>query len=87
MSPARTAIVWFLFPHKPYSRSPSRSNARTGAERQRAYRARKAGGEPSVRYRKPKDRRTRQRRWRDAVQEVFDVRADCQVWLDDLPQG
>jgi hypothetical protein len=40
-----------------------------------------------VRYRKPKDRRTRQRRWRDAVQEVFDVRADCQVWLDDLPQG
>ena len=31
-------------------------------------------------YRKPKDRRTRQRRWRDAVQELFDIQADCQVW-------
>jgi hypothetical protein len=29
-----------------------------------------------VRYRKPKDRRTRQRRWRDAVQELFGIQAD-----------
>jgi hypothetical protein len=28
-----------------------------------------------MRYRKPKDRRTRQRRWRDAVQEPFDIQA------------
>jgi hypothetical protein len=35
-----------------------------------AYRERKAAGEPRVRYRKPKDRRPRQRRWRDAVQAV-----------------
>jgi hypothetical protein len=42
----------------------------------RAYRERKAAGEPSVRYRKPKDRRTRQRRWRDTV---FDIQAACQV--------
>jgi hypothetical protein len=53
----------------------------------RAYRERKAAGEPSVRYRKPKDRRTRQRRWRDAAQELFDIQADCQVWLDNLPEG
>jgi hypothetical protein len=46
----------------------------------RAYRERKAAGEPGVRYRKPEAWRTRQRRWRDAVQELFDIQADCQVW-------
>jgi hypothetical protein len=48
----------------------------------RVYHERKAGGEPSVRYRNPRDRRNRQRRWRDVVQELFDIQADCQVWLD-----
>ena len=45
----------------------------------RVYHERKAGGEPSVRYRNPRDRRNRQRRWRDVVQELFDIQADCQV--------
>jgi hypothetical protein len=40
-----------------------------------------------VRYRKLQDRRTRQGRWRDAVQELFDIQAYCQVWLDNLPEG
>jgi hypothetical protein len=35
---------------------PRGDHALTGAERMRAYRERKAAGEPSVRYRKPKDR-------------------------------
>ena len=66
--------------HGPY---PSGS----AAARKSSPRERQAAGEPSVRYRKPKDRRTRQRRWRDAVQELFDIQADCQVWLDNLPEG
>ena len=33
----------------------------------------------------PRDRRTRQRRSREAVQELFDIQADCRVWLDNLP--
>jgi len=32
-------------------------------------------------------RRARQRRWRDAVQELFDIQADYLVWLDNLPEG
>jgi hypothetical protein len=43
-----------------------------------------AAGEPSLRHRKLKDRRMRQRRWRDAEQALFDIEADCQVWLDNL---
>jgi hypothetical protein len=26
-------------------------------------------------------------RWHDAVQEPFDIQADCQVWPDNLPEA
>jgi hypothetical protein len=59
----------------------------TGAERQARYRAARAGGKPKLRYRRPADRRSRQQRWRDAVEELLEIQADCQAWLDGLPQS
>ena len=61
----------------------------SNAERQRRYRERlKAGQPPSrVRYRRPKDRRSKARRWSDAVQELADLQAEYQAWLDSLPEN
>ena len=66
-------------------RKPIGDEAMSHAERQARYRAAKAEGKPSVRYRKPKDRRSRQAQWRDAVATLMDIQADCQSWLDALP--
>ena len=61
----------------------------SNAECQRRYRERlKAGQPPSrVRYRSPKDRRSKARRWSDAVQELADLQAEYQAWLDSLPKN
>ncbi len=61
----------------------------SNAERQRRYRERlKAGQPPSrVRYRRPKDRRSKARRWSDVVQELADLQAEYQAWLDSLPEN
>ena len=50
----------------------------SNAERQRRHRERlKAGQSPDrVRYRRPKDRRSKARRWSDAVQELIDLQAE-----------
>ena len=61
----------------------------SNAERQRLHRERlKAGQPPSrVRYRAPKDRRSKAQRWSDAVQELVDLQAEYQAWLDSLPEN
>ena len=61
----------------------------SNAERQRRHRERlKAGQPPSrMRYRLPKDKRPRARRWSDAVQELADLQAEYQAWLDSLPEN
>ena len=61
----------------------------SNAERQRLHRERlKAGRPPSrVRYRAPKDRRSKAQRWSDAVQELVDLQAEYQAWLDNLPDN
>ena len=61
----------------------------SNAERQRRHRERlKSGQAPSrVRYRRPKDRRPKARRWTDAVQELVDLQAEYQAWLDSLPEN
>ena len=61
----------------------------SNAERQRRYRERlKAGRALSrVRYRAPKDRRSKAQRWSDAVQELVDLQAEYQAWLDNLPDN
>ena len=59
------------------------------AERQRRHRERLKAGQPlpRVRYRLPKDKRPRARRWSDAVQELIDLQAEYQAWLDSLPEN
>ena len=59
------------------------------SERQRRYRERRKGEQPPPRvsYRRPKDRRSKARRWSDAVQELADLQAEYQAWLDSLPEN
>jgi hypothetical protein len=59
----------------------------TGAERQARYRAAKVSGKPSVRYRKPADRRKRPERWRDACATLLDIIDSYQDWRDAIPPG
>ena len=40
-----------------------------------------------MRYRAPKDRRSKAQRWSDAVQELVDLQAEYQAWLDGLPEN
>ena len=61
----------------------------SNAERQRRHRERLKAGQPlsRVRYRRPKDRRSKARRWSDAVQELVNLQAEYQAWLDSLPEN
>ena len=61
----------------------------SNAERHRRHRERLKAGQPlsRVRYRRPKDKRPRARRWTDAVQELADLQAEYQAWLDSLPEN
>ena len=65
---------------------PRGERALTGAERSKAYRERKAAAaQLVVRYRRPKDRRSRPQRWHDAVAELMTLQSEYQSWLDSLP--
>jgi hypothetical protein len=66
---------------------PRGDRALTGAERSKGYRERKAlaGTKPVIRYRRPKDRRSRPERWREAVAQLMLLQAEYQIWLDSLP--
>jgi hypothetical protein len=59
------------------------------AERSAAYRARrKVEAEAPVvriRYRRPADKRSRPKRWQDAVETLADLLDDYQAWRDSLP--
>lgn len=61
--------------------------ALSNAERQRRYRERRRDGASPIRYRRPKDRRSRPQRWRDAVETLVALQAEYQDWLDALPEG
>jgi hypothetical protein len=69
-------------------RGPKPLGARpmTPAERQARFRATRAN-KPRQHYRRPADRRSRQQRWRVAVDELLNIQADCQSWLDALPES
>ena len=66
---------------------PLSGTAMTHAERQARYRAKQADGSPTLRYRKPVDRRSRVQRWRDAVMELQELQDEYQAWLDALPEN
>jgi hypothetical protein len=66
-------------------RKPEGDQPLTGAERQARYRARHAHA-PVVRYRRPADRRSRHRRWRDAVDELVALQSEYTQWFQALPE-
>jgi len=59
----------------------------TGAERQARYRAARSDGAPIVRIRRPTDRRSKIRRWNDAVTVLTDLQAEYGDWLQALPDN
>jgi hypothetical protein len=73
----------------PRGRQPQGEQPFSNAERQARYRARHEGNKPTpvVRYRRPADRRSRLRRWKDAVRELIDLQAEYTAWFDALPVG
>ena len=61
--------------------------ALTNADRQRAYRERKAAGAAPVRYKKPRDRRSKPQRWAAAVAELRMLIEHYQEWRESLPEN
>jgi hypothetical protein len=72
----------------PRGRQPHGEHALSNAERQARYRARLAAEQPPtvIRYRRPKDRRSRAQRWRDAVAELLALQAEYTAWHAALPE-
>ena len=67
-------------------RKPIGPAAMTDAERQaRCRAAARAAGKPATRARHPADRRSRAKRWRDAVEELAVLQASYAAWFDTLP--
>ena len=61
--------------------------ALTPAEKQRRYRERRTAGTPPVHTRRPRDRRSRAQRWRDAVAELGALQEHYRDCLDRLPDS
>ena len=59
----------------------------SNAERQRRYRERRKAQQPLVRYQRPRDRRSRPKRWIDAVETLRELQEEYQEWLDNLPES
>jgi hypothetical protein len=73
-------------PHRKPGRRPIGQRALTGAERQARYRARHAAA-PTIRYRRPADRRSRVQRWQAAVAELLVLQAEYADWLAAMPEA
>jgi hypothetical protein len=58
----------------------------TNAERQARHRAARAAARPVIQYRRAADRRSRARRWSDAVAVLVALQAEYAAWLDALPE-
>jgi hypothetical protein len=67
-------------------RTPLGDRPLTNAERQARHRAARAAARPVIHYRRAADRRSRARRWRDAVAELVSLQAEYAAWLDALPE-
>ena len=73
----------------PRGRHSQGDHALSDAERQARYRARRQAEAPAptVRYRRPADRRTRPQRWHDAVAELLTLHAEYTAWSNSLPDN
>ncbi len=61
--------------------------AMSDAERQARHRAARAAGVPAVRSHRPLGRRSRARRWLDAVAELTALQDRYAAWLDAMPDN
>jgi hypothetical protein len=69
----------------PSGRQPEGHAALTNAERQARYRARR---QPPLTVKQPRPvRRSRSKRWNDALAELVAVQAECAAWFDALPES
>ena len=59
----------------------------TAAQRQARHRAARAAEAPVSHTRRAADRRSRARRWHDAVAELAALQAQYAAWLDALPSN
>ena len=72
----------------PTGRKPDGDQPMTNAERQARYRARHSGVPHDIDHpTRPIDRRSRPKRWRDAVAVLLTLQAEYADWLEALPEG
>ena len=74
----------------PSGRLPEGPTALSNAERQARHRARKLALQPpplTIGRPKAAARRSRPKRWNDALAEMFAVQAECAAWSDTLPES
>ena len=73
----------------PRGRKSEGETALSSAERQARYRARRQVPQPpaGIRRRPSPHRRSRPRRWRDAVNELLALQAEYAAWSDALPDS
>jgi hypothetical protein len=72
----------------PRGRAPEGSAALSNAERQARHRARKQMPRPQLPIKSPKAaRRSRSKRWNDALAEMIAVQIECAAWFEALPEG
>jgi hypothetical protein len=68
-------------------RKPIGDRAMTDAERQARWRAARAAGVPVVRRPPPAGRRSRARRWLDAVAALTALQSEYAAWLAAMPEA
>ena len=63
--------------------------ALSNAERQARHRARKRALQPplTIKRRQPAARRSRSKRWNDALAEMIAVQSECAAWFEALPES
>jgi hypothetical protein len=73
----------------PRGREPEGQAALTNAERQARFRARRLTLRPAAAAKRPAAgaRRSRTKRWNDALAELVAVQAECVAWFDALPES
>src|ERR1700676_3107143 len=73
----------------PRGRQPEGDAALTHAERPVRFRARRLALQPPVAVKRPAAgaRRSRTKRWNDALAELVAVQAECAAWFDALPES
>jgi hypothetical protein len=72
----------------PRGRMPEGSVALSNAERQARHRARKQTSTPTLTIKRARAaRRSRSKRWNDALAEMIAVQFECAAWFEALPES